>query len=108
MYGSIKIGNKEIEMLANGATPFWFNQIFHEDFFTEAGKLGSDGVTANVFTRVAFVMAMQAAEKDMKKVNEGQFMKWLEQFDAMDLPNALPDVLEFYQKQSKGTATAKK
>ena len=108
MYGSIKIGNKDIEMLANGATPFWFNQIFHEDFFTEAGKLGSDGVTANVFTRVAFVMAMQAAEKDMKKVNEGQFMKWLEQFDAMDLPNALPDVLEFYQKQSKGTTTAKK
>ena len=53
-------------------------------------------------------MAMQSADKDMKKINEGQFMAWLEQFDPMDIPNALPDILDFYQKQSKGTATAKK
>lgn len=108
MYGTIKIGNKDVEMIANGATPFWFNQIFHEDFFTEASKLGEDGVTANVFMRIAFVMAKQASVKDMKKVNEGQFMDWLAEFDPMDLPNALADIVDFYQSQTQGTATAKK
>lgn len=108
MYGTLKIGNKDVEMVANGATPFWFNQIFHEDFFTEASKLGDGGVTANVFIRVAFVMAKQATAKDMKKVNEGQFLDWLAEFDAMDLPNALEDIITFYQSQTEGTSTPKK
>ena len=44
----------------------------------------------------------------MKKVNEGQFMDWLAEFEAMDLPNAMPEIIELYTAQTKGTATAKK
>ena len=110
MLGEVKIGDKKVKMLANAATPFWFNQIFHEDFFTATQDMSQDstGVTVNVFARMAFVMAKQAGKGDMKKVNEGQFMDWLAEFEAMDLPNAMPEIIELYTAQTKGTATAKK
>ena len=110
MIGTVKIGDKEVEMLANAATPFWYNQIFHDDFFTATQNMSDDnaGSTVGVFTRVGFVMAKQASTKDMKKVTEGQFMDWLTEFEAMDLPNAIPDIVEIYMAQTKGTAKAKK
>ena len=33
MYKEIKIGNKEIGMMANGLSPILFNKVFHDDFF---------------------------------------------------------------------------
>ena len=110
MQGTVKIGDKDVEMLANAATPFWFNQIFHEDFFTSTQNMTEDntGVTVGVFSKIAFVMAKQAIGKDMKKVNEGQFMDWLSSFEAMDLPNAMPDIISLYMAQTEGTAKPKK
>lgn len=110
MQGTVQIGNKSVEMIANAATPFWFNQIFHEDFFTETQNMSDDntGLTVGVFSKIAFVMSKQAICKDMKKVNEGQFMAWLSDFEAMDLPNAMPDIIALYMAQTEGTATAKK
>ena len=110
MFGKITIGNKEIEMLATGGTPVYYNQIFHADFFTESQGMGEDnaGLTIDVFMRLAFIMAKQAEGKDMSKVNEGQFMKWLGDFEPMDLPNAMPQIVDFYMGQTQGTATPKK
>ena len=108
MLGTVKIGNQEIEMLANGATPFWFNQIFHEDFFTNATKGLDSGATANVFSRVGFVMMKQAEGADMKKVNEGQFMAWLAEFNPQDVPDAIADIVDLYMEQEKTTAKPKK
>ncbi len=30
MYREIQIGEKTVPLLANGATPFWYKQIFHK------------------------------------------------------------------------------
>lgn len=106
MFGKIKIGKTEVEMVANAATPFWVSQIFAEDFFTEV-QTTNDGQTVALFTKVAFIMMKQAEGADMKKVNVGQFMKWLEGFAPMDFPDAIPKVVDLYMKQTKETSKAK-
>ena len=110
MYGKITIGEKEVEMLANAATPYYYNQVFHEDFFEQSQKMNENtsGMTVEVFTKIAFIMAKQAEKKDMSKVNEGQFMKWLGDFEPMDLPNAMPEIVDLYMGNKAGTATPKK
>lgn len=110
MYGKINIGEKEVEMLANAATPYYYNQVFHEDFFEQSQDMNENtsGMTVGVFTKIAFIMAKQAEKKDMSKVNEGQFMKWLGDFEPMDLPNAIPDIVDLYMGNTKGTASPKK
>ena len=110
MYGEIKVGEKTIEVKATGTTPVHYNQIFHADFFEQTQNMGENGtgLTIDVFMRLAFVMMKQAEGKDMSKVNEGQFYKWLDDFEPMDLPNAMPDIVDFYMGNTKGTAKAKK
>lgn len=107
MFKEVTIGDKEIEMLANGATPFWFRQVFSEDFFTEV-QTTDDGKTVELFTKVGFIMAKQAKGADMKKVNVGQFMKWLEDFAPMDFPDAVPAIVDLYMSQTKETSKPKK
>lgn len=110
MFGEITIGEKTIEVKATGSTPVYYNQVFHADFFTESQGMGEDnaGLTIDVFMRLAFIMSKQAEGKDMSKVNEGQFMKWLDEFEPMDLPNAMPQVVDFYMGNATGTAKPKK
>ena len=110
MYKEIKIGNKEIGMMANGLSPILFNKVFHEDFFTRSSSMGegNEGVTVDIFSKMGFIMAMQAAKKDLTKINENQYYKWLEDFDPMDIPNAIVDIVDVYMSQTEGTAKAKK
>lgn len=110
MFGEITIGEKTIEVKATGTTPVYYNQIFHADFFTESQVMGEgkEGLTIDVFTKLAFVMAKQAEGKDMTKVNESQFYKWLDEFEPMDLPNAMTEIVDFYMSNTKGTAKPKK
>lgn len=104
MLGKVKIGEQELEMLANGATPFYYTQIFVDDCLSKM----TNGGTIDMWVKVGFVMLKQAEGTDMKKVNVGQFLKWLEQFEPLDLPNAVPDILDLWNKQSQETAKPKK
>lgn len=110
MYKEIEIGNKKIGMLANGLSPVLFNRVFHADFFSLSSELGTgnEGATVDTFSKMGFIMAKQAEKKDLTKINEDQFWKWLEGFDPMDIPNAIIDIVDLYMSQTKGTATAKK
>lgn len=107
MFREVTIGDKKIEMLANGATPFWYREVFSADFFTDA-QTTDDAKTVELFTKVGFIMAKQAKGADMKKVNVGQFMKWLEDFAPMDFPDATPDIVALYMAQTKETSKPKK
>ena len=104
MLGKVKIGEQELEMLANGATPLYYTQIFVDDCLSKM----TNGGTIDMWVKVGFVMLKQAEGTDMKKVNVGQFLKWLEQFEPLDLPNAVPDILDLWNKQSQETAKPKK
>lgn len=110
MYNEITIGDKKVPMMANGATPFWFNQIFKEDFFEASKDFTDDAKAVNIFTKIAYVMALQASDdkKQIKKGSEAGFLDWLADFGTMDIQNALPDVVDLYTGQTEGTAVPKK
>lgn len=107
MYKLVTIGNQEVEMVANAATPFRYNQIFKEDFLKLASETKADASAAGTFIRLAYVMAMQAAKKDMAKLNEDSFLNWLEQFETNDLFNALNEITEVYAGNEKTSTSPK-
>ena len=37
MRGTVRIGQHDVDMLANGASPFIYKRIFKKDFFTAIG-----------------------------------------------------------------------
>lgn len=109
MFGNIKIGEKETAMAANAATPVWFNQVFHEDFFVRSQQVtdGNEAAAVDLFSKVGYIMANQAAQNDMRKLSWDGYIEWLEGFEAMDLAIASADIALLYSGQTKATATAK-
>lgn len=109
MKGTINIGNKEVEMLANGASPFLYKRIFRKDFFTAVGDTSQIDIDA--FTEMGFVMHMQAVKefKDiLDNVTVNDFYAWVADFEALDLPMAVREIMALYYDQSKQTVTQKK
>lgn len=96
MFGKVKIGSKEVELLANAATPYRYNQIFHDDYMKKVSGETSEAEKIDLFVRLGFVMAKQAEGADMNKLNEDMFFEWLEGFEANDLFEAAGDISLFY------------
>lgn len=106
MFGTVKIGSKEIELLGNAATPYRYQQIFHEDYLKKV--TGAEETDPNdFFAKIGYVMAMQAAKKDLTKLNEETFYKWLEQFDPSDVFSAAGDIADVYNGNNKEDVSPK-
>ena len=106
MFKKVNVDGKDIELIANAATPFRFKQIFHRDLLQILGneeKAESEGVEA--VTELAFIMAKQAEGFDMNKLNEEEFINWLEGFSAMAFINSAEDILNVYMDSTLSTST---
>ena len=106
MFKTITIDGKEIDFAANAATPFRFKQTFHKDLFAVLGneqKAETEGVEA--VTQLAYIMAKQAEKADMGKLNEDDFITWLEGFSPMAFVNSAEDILNAYMDSTVSTAT---
>lgn len=112
MYNVVKIGEKEIPMLAMASCDVYYRQIFHEDAIKLQSKKDFDeGDLINFIQRMGFVMAKFAELKDRKemaKLTEEQFLDWLDQFDRVEYLNALPDIRLTYEGQQIPASDAKK
>lgn len=109
MRGTVKIGGTEVDMLANGASPFIYKRIFHKDFFNAIGK--PDAVDIDTITEMGFVMHMQTVKTfkeilDTVKIDD--FYEWVTQFEALDLPMATSQIMALYYDQQKTTVRPKK
>lgn len=105
MFKTVMIEGKELELLANAATPFRFKQVFHKDLFavfTNAEKAEEEGFEA--VTELAYIMARQAEKADMNKLNEDDFMSWLEGFGSMAFAEAAEDILNVYTDSAVSSA----
>lgn len=96
MFGVVTIGGKDVEMLANAATPYRYQAIFHEDYLKQVtGAVEAD--PNDFFTKLGFVMAMQAEKKrDMSKVSADTFYEWLSQFEPSEVFAAVSDIADLY------------
>lgn len=96
MTGTVNIGGIDVEMTANAATPFRFKQCFGLDFFQMSTETLTDAEAVDTYQRLSYIMAMQATNADLSKLNEEGFFKWLEQFDSTAMIEAMPDVAAIY------------
>lgn len=74
MYKTVVVDGKEMEIVANAATPFRFKQVFHKDLLSILGneeKAENEGVEA--ITELTYIMAKQAEKADMGKLNYDGF-----------------------------------
>lgn len=106
MFKTMEIGGKELELVANAATPFRFKQVFHKDLFSVLGneeRAAEEGV--ETITQLAYVMTKQAEKADMNKLSEDGFIDWLEDFPPMAFVDSAEEILNAYMDQTEGTAT---
>ena len=105
MFAKLKIGEKEVELSANAATPFRYKQVFHKDIFSVFGnekKAEEEGF--ETIAQLAYVMAKSAEKADMNKLNEEDFIGWLEGFEPMDFANSAEDILNTYMGTVESSA----
>ena len=113
MIKTIKIGDHDVEMRADGATPYLYKTAFGGDlfsFFTDQSKRENRGDIADMATNVAYVMARQAETPNPReiKLSEGDMLEWLSQFEPLDVTLAADDVLELYISTTSASSKIKK
>lgn len=108
MFKEIKIGDKNVSLLANGATPIRYRQLFHKDIITQMNSGTNADDAVEMASELAFIMAMSADKADMATLNMDAYYEWLEQFETFDIVQASEDIFAVYVGQEKTTSTAKK
>lgn len=113
MRGKVKIGETEVEMLANAASPIIYRQIFHKDFLRMLQEIqteGNEAIGVSLFEEMGFCMSMQAVKplSELGKLNESDYIEWLSQFEANALMLAAVDIANLYNGQETGLSKAKK
>ena len=112
MFNVIKIGEKDVPMLAMASVDLYYKQIFREDpVKVQTRKDFDEGDLINFVGRMGFVMAKFAelkSRKEMLKLNEDAYLEWLEQFERNDYLNALADIRATYEGQTVTASNAKK
>lgn len=112
MYNIVKIGSADVPMMSMASTDIYYRNIFHEDpIKLQTRKDIEDGDLVNFVMRLGFVMAKFAElrdRKEMNKLNEDNFLDWLDGFERADYLDALGDVRLTYEGQSLTDIDAKK
>ena len=107
MKGTVKIGSKEVGMVANAASPYIYKNIFHEDFLA---KLQEKEPDTDLFQKMAYVMVKQNEldkMSDLMKLTEAGFWEWLCEFDSMDILYAIEEISNIYLAQKQTTSIPK-
>ena len=94
----------EFKFLATATTAYRYRQIFNQDLMAQLNKMQTlqnggtpdESIDSTIFEKLAFIMNAQAEGKDMKTLNFEAFMKWADQFEAMELITHAPEIVELY------------
>ena len=108
MQKDIRIGEQMVPMRATAATAYRYRQTFHGDLLTELAKKKEETENVELVQRLAFIMAKSATDTNMNTLNEDAYFDWLEQFETIDLVEALPQVIALYMTSKGSTSEAKK
>lgn len=112
MFQIVHIGEKEVPMLSLASVDNYFMQIFGKDPVRIQDTAGDDtAAIIDLFERMGFVMHKYAELKDRKemlKLNEEAYLDWLDQFERLDMYNALPDIRKVYEGQKISNVSPKK
>ncbi len=101
MYREIVIGEKTVPMMCTALTPKTAYEFFNQDFLSVIGKDLDGGQLVDLAEKLGFVMAMRAADRDMKKLQESDFDKWLDGLEFGDLMEAASEIVGLYVATTK-------
>lgn len=114
MLNTVKIGEKDVNLLANAATPIRYKMVFGDDLMVAFNQMDSKkrdtGEILNVVSQLAYIMNRQADcdKRELATMSKESFIEWLEDFGPMDLVNASKDIIEMYLGTTGTTSTPKK
>lgn len=111
MIKSVTIGDKEVILVANGATPYRYKQVFGSDIMKELTYITETEDTGKVIdtvSKLAYIMKSQAEKADMNTLDEESFITWLENFEPMDFVSYSKDIISVYMNNMKSDSVAKK
>lgn len=102
MLQTVKIGEKELSLLANAATPIRYKMVFGEDIMVAFnqinGKKRDEGEILDISSQLAFIMNKQATcdKEALKGLTKEVYIEWLEDFGPMDFVNASTEIFNTY------------
>lgn len=107
--GTVRIGDKDVEMVANALTPVLYKKVFHRDFLQETQKKDLD---LTIFQELGYIMSKQAEGLSVKELtttlSENGYYEWLMDFGAMEIMEKVNDIFTIYNRQAKATSKSKK
>lgn len=112
----IKIGDREVEMLAMSSCNFYYRRLFGEDpFELQAQAASREGGAAMGITfamQMGFVMKKAAeAHGDrtiMNALTLDEYLDWIDQFNTFDFAEPSGPIIELYATQNKSRSLEKK
>lgn len=111
MLRTIKLGDKAVEMKATASTDIYYRNIFGIDPIKEQSAQGfGPADLICMMERMAFVMAMQASRdrSAMGDLNPDAYLDWMDDFDRVDIMNAVPALRALYEGQKAPSSVQKK
>ena len=112
MYDIVRIGERDVPMLAMASVDIYFRHCFGVDPLTiQTRENPETAEIISLFQQMGFIMAKFAetkSRKEMLKLNEESYLEWLEQFERADLIAALPDIRAVYDGEKRTSSEEKK
>lgn len=94
---------------ANGATPLFYKQYFHDDLLQKLSVKGdSITIATEDIPQLAFIMAMQGKNANMAQLKENSFIEWITQFNPLDITMHSEEIFLTYIGDSVQTSQPKK
>ena len=113
MYGIVKIGEKEVPMMAMASTDYYFKNVFGDDPLKKMSdkELPVSDMIDTVL-KLGFIMAKFAelkTRKEMLKLNMDAFFEWLDEIPHEDVydDDTLVAIQDIYQGNKKTTSEVK-
>ena len=107
--GIVKIGSKDVDMLANAASPVIYRRIFQKDFLLQMDPKGE--IDTNALSEMGYVMSLQTQmtfKEIVDTISQDDYYTWLEQFEAFDVMMACNAIFALFKGQEKKKKKKKK
>ena len=113
MLKTVQIGEKEVNLLANAATPIRYKMVFGEDVMVAFNqineKMRDTGEILDITSQLAYIMNRQAecSKDELKALTKDTYIDWLEDFDSMAFVNASEVIINTYLGTTGTTSKSK-
>lgn len=113
MKKNIKVGEKELNLLANAATPIRYKMVFGDDIMVVFNQINNNkrdsGEILDITSQLAYIMNCQAEcdKNELKNLSRETYIEWLEEFEAMDFVNSSEAIINAYLGTTDTTSKSK-